>query len=198
MNNNPDLRVIKTKQNIKKAFLNQLEERGFEKITISSLTDEALVNRTTFYLHYKDKEDLMEKLREQFIYELKKYLQIEVKKIFQIISKDEGLKNHLYHYFEFLELHFRELNLLFFTRDNSSLFHHFKNSFQQEMIKILLEEVDLSVQDSSYIFSIVAGIQAAIIEEWILKENRESIVEITNITFRLIKNIPKFLLIENK
>ena len=54
-----DLRVRRTKQLIKTAFFELLEESGFEAVTVKQLTERAGINRGTFYSHYVDKFDLM-------------------------------------------------------------------------------------------------------------------------------------------
>ncbi|MBR2077198.1 MAG: TetR/AcrR family transcriptional regulator [Exiguobacterium sp.] len=56
-----DLRVIRTKKLIKDAFFSLIEEQGFEGVTVKQLTERAGINRGTFYSHYVDKFELMEK-----------------------------------------------------------------------------------------------------------------------------------------
>ena len=62
MTNNYDRRVIRTKKEIKETFISLLEEKNFEKISVRDLTERAGINRGTFYLHYLDKYDLLDKL----------------------------------------------------------------------------------------------------------------------------------------
>ena len=62
MTNNEDLRVKKTKKLIKDSFLKLLEEKGYSKVSVTDITNKAMINRNTFYLHYVDKEDLIDKL----------------------------------------------------------------------------------------------------------------------------------------
>ncbi|CAM3473194.1 MULTISPECIES: TetR/AcrR family transcriptional regulator [Saccharibacillus] len=57
-----DLRVIKTRKAIKTSFLNLIRSKGYDRMTVQDIADEATINRNTFYLHYLDKPDLMEKL----------------------------------------------------------------------------------------------------------------------------------------
>jgi len=65
-----DLRVIKTKKFIHDAFLKLMNEKGFEKITINDIAENAQVNRSTFYLHYTDKYNLLEEIVDCAIREL--------------------------------------------------------------------------------------------------------------------------------
>ena len=57
-----DLRVRRTKLAIKNAFLDLLEQKPLDDITIKEITEWAFCNRNTFYLHYEDKYDLLKKL----------------------------------------------------------------------------------------------------------------------------------------
>lgn len=60
-----DLRVIKTRKAIKEAFLKLIQEKGYERITIQDIANEALISKNTYYLHYLDKPDLMEQLMKE-------------------------------------------------------------------------------------------------------------------------------------
>lgn len=48
-----DLRIIRSKKMIKEAFINLVEEKGYENITIKDISDKAMINRKTFYSHYE-------------------------------------------------------------------------------------------------------------------------------------------------
>ena len=56
-----DLRVRRTHKLLWDALLTELSERTFEDISVSALCERAMVHRTTFYKHYADKYDLLEK-----------------------------------------------------------------------------------------------------------------------------------------
>ncbi|MFC0560504.1 TetR/AcrR family transcriptional regulator [Halalkalibacter alkalisediminis] len=66
-----DRRVVKTQQAIKKALLELMSEKNFDHITIQDISDRANVNRSTVYLHYLDKYDLLDKMIDEHINELK-------------------------------------------------------------------------------------------------------------------------------
>jgi AcrR family transcriptional regulator len=55
-----DRRIQRTKQLLRDSLMALIVERGaWDPITIQDITDHANVSRTTFYLHFRDKEDLM-------------------------------------------------------------------------------------------------------------------------------------------
>ena len=54
-----DLRVRRTRKLLQKAMLEAASEKGFAHVTVSDITERAMVNRATFYRHYEDKYDLL-------------------------------------------------------------------------------------------------------------------------------------------
>ncbi|MBI9046800.1 MAG: TetR/AcrR family transcriptional regulator [Anaerolineaceae bacterium] len=52
-------RRLRTREQIKQAGVKLLLEVGYDAISIQHITDEADLGRGTFYLHFKDKEDLV-------------------------------------------------------------------------------------------------------------------------------------------
>lgn len=57
-----DLRVTRTRRNIFEAFIQLVNKKEFDAITIQEIADEAMINRTTFYSHFQDKFDLADKV----------------------------------------------------------------------------------------------------------------------------------------
>ncbi|OKP98637.1 TetR/AcrR family transcriptional regulator [Paenibacillus sp. P46E] len=74
MNKKTDLRIIRSKHSIKKAFIELLTEKGYEGITIQDIADKAMISRNTFYLHYQNKPDLLNASMDELIEELKSTL----------------------------------------------------------------------------------------------------------------------------
>ena len=66
-NKKEDLRVRKTKDAIRRAFEEMICEMDFEQITVKELTDRAMINRKTFYLHYETLDDLLEELQQELV-----------------------------------------------------------------------------------------------------------------------------------
>ena len=56
-----DRRTRKTRKAISDAFWKLMQEKDFEDITINDITDAADIHRATFYLHYQDKYDWLDK-----------------------------------------------------------------------------------------------------------------------------------------
>ena len=56
-----DRRVRKTRRQLRECLITLLKEKKVQDITVRELTDMADLNRGTFYLHYKDVLDILEK-----------------------------------------------------------------------------------------------------------------------------------------
>lgn len=54
-----DRRSIRTRRQLWEALIALIQEKDYSEITIQEIADRADVNRVTFYLHYKDKHDLL-------------------------------------------------------------------------------------------------------------------------------------------
>ncbi len=65
-----DPRVVRTRQQLRAALVSLIEESGVDALTVQDITDRAELNRATFYLHYRDKQDLLEKSLRDAIDEL--------------------------------------------------------------------------------------------------------------------------------
>ena len=65
-----DRRVLRTRQALKDALNSLVLEKGYEAVTIEEITERANVGRTTFYLHYRDKEDLLMRSIEELVEDL--------------------------------------------------------------------------------------------------------------------------------
>ncbi|MFL5626870.1 MAG: TetR/AcrR family transcriptional regulator [Ktedonobacteraceae bacterium] len=62
-----DPRVKRTRQLLQQAFIELLQEKSFQAITVQDITERATVNRATFYAHYADKYALLDGyIREHF------------------------------------------------------------------------------------------------------------------------------------
>lgn len=63
--NDVDIRTIRTRQLILDSFKKLLNEKSFEAIRISDITNEAMINRATFYNYFTDKYQLLDTLTEE-------------------------------------------------------------------------------------------------------------------------------------
>ena len=54
-----DRRVRRTRELLRGALLALIQEKGYDRITVQDILDRADVGRSTFYAHYRDKDELL-------------------------------------------------------------------------------------------------------------------------------------------
>lgn len=184
--NQIDLRVIKTKQAIKNALYELIQNSGFGSITVKVLAEKAKINRGTFYLHYENIEHLIGEYYDDFIVKMYDLFDksIEEHRNSVIVSDSAGSTTTLM------------INMLQFIKENRNIFnllwlngyHH----FNRKKIKIffvdilfnheaaLLKTKNLPVPKSFY-FSYVFSSFMGIIAEWINNNCLEPIEDIAKI-----------------
>ncbi|MCJ8012388.1 TetR/AcrR family transcriptional regulator [Paenibacillus sp. KQZ6P-2] len=104
-------RVLKTKISLMNALLDLMSEKKYESITVRDIVQKAGINRSTFYLHFLDKEDLKEqnsnfildKLREAIQYPSFNFEEAirDYEERQQPISSLLAIFRHIQEYFEF-------------------------------------------------------------------------------------------------
>ena len=68
-----DPRVKRTRNLILRSFESLLAEKGFETISVQDVTENAEVNRATFYAHFHDKYELLDySISQMFVSEIEK------------------------------------------------------------------------------------------------------------------------------
>jgi AcrR family transcriptional regulator len=65
-----DPRILRTRQLLKDALIELLQEMDIDKISVNRLAERATINRVTFYLHYRDIPDMLEKMANDMIEEI--------------------------------------------------------------------------------------------------------------------------------
>lgn len=68
--NKEDRRVRRTRRLLKQGLAELMQEKEFKNITVKDITDRMDLNRGTFYLHYRDTYDLLEKMENEVLEEL--------------------------------------------------------------------------------------------------------------------------------
>ncbi|AVV58362.1 TetR/AcrR family transcriptional regulator [Paenibacillus glucanolyticus] len=120
-----DRRSLRSQESIKGAFIALLAEKSFDEITIQDIADKANVGRRTIYLHYLDKYDLLDRLIEEYISELRRLCQS---------SSDLSFVDAMRIWFEFFEQNYSFFATILASKGASS--------FRSGFIKLVSEELE--------------------------------------------------------
>ncbi len=69
-----DPRVVRTRQMLRDALTALILEKGYDAVSVQDIADRAGLRRATFYLHYKDKEELLLRTLHDTFEELKQQM----------------------------------------------------------------------------------------------------------------------------
>lgn len=126
-----DRRILKTQEALKKAVIELMSQKSFDDITIQDISNMANVSRGTIYLHYVDKFDLLDKLMETHIHELREICESAS----ELDYKDANLP-----WFEYLEHNY----LFFSTMLSSKGAPSFRSRFVEFLVEEFRDEVDIT------------------------------------------------------
>lgn len=160
-----DRRVLKSQEAIKNALIELMLEKNFDQITIQDISDRANVGRRTIYHHYMDKYDLLDKLIEEHIHELKKLCEA---------ATDMNFKEGNLIWFQYFES-----NYLFFSTMLSS---KGAPTFRSRFLEFVIEELKADV-------NIAEGINQGLSENVVLTFFGSAIVGIVEAYF--MRGIPE-------
>ena len=98
-----DRRVQYTRMVLRDSLVKLLHEQPIDKISVKALCEAADINRSTFYNHYKDQYDMLQKIQEEVLEDLDEYMSAYnfrgseadllriMKRIFAYISENAAL-----------------------------------------------------------------------------------------------------------
>ncbi|MGN0686876.1 MAG: TetR/AcrR family transcriptional regulator [Oscillospiraceae bacterium] len=101
-----DLRISRTKNAIKTAFLELRSKKAIERITVTELTRLANINKATFYLHYSDIYALSDEIENSVIDDILMDLKVQDKFF-------DAPKQYANEIFNAVVAHSEQLNMIF-------------------------------------------------------------------------------------
>ena len=168
-----------TKQLLKNALLELMQEKPVTRISIRELCEQADLNRTTFYLHYTDQMDLLRHIEREILEQTEEAM--------QNIHTDlhtTALVSAFLSYVRENDLTFRTL----LGRDDSESFRRdFVREIRLVMAPNLPEYGDR--RETEYVLSFMMYGCLYIIIEWMEKGYEEKPEEIAALIYRLCENI---------
>lgn len=130
MEKKTDLRIIKSKNAIKNAFLDLMEEKGYANITITDIAKKAMINRKTFYIHFETKEALYNSISN----ELLSILSPTLNKLQNLEGKEQRqyVINMLLHFKEHKDI----FNILVKDKTNPDFLNKLKEKLKYDLFSI--------------------------------------------------------------
>lgn len=190
---NTDLRVIRTKTSIRNALTELIEEKGFEAITVKDITVKAEINRGTFYLHYQDKYDLMDKCQQEIMYQMSNIAKTILSK--GVLDSETAFSLAI-SLFEYLSQNADFMKAVLGPKGDLS----FQIKIKEFMRKTLFEDSEQNsfikqgalLVPGEYLTSYIVSAHLGVIQQWLQHGGKESPQEMAPILSTMTYNGPLF------
>lgn len=183
---------FQTKKKIQQSFLSILKGKEFTKISIKDITDSACINRGTFYLHYLDKYDLLEKVEEELLEGLRIHIatidsEYKVEMVEQLQVAGFSME-----VFRYIEQHVDQFIVLL-SKYNTSGFHlrlknFFIEQFEENYHSSEMSSIDPTIP-TDYLSAFAASAILGLIEQWLSHQQRETPEEVAELYLKILNFI---------
>ncbi len=183
-----DRRISRTKYVIRQAWVSLIEEKGLDALSVKDITTRANINRGTFYLHYKDKLDLLDQTLREIARDLEN-IALEMNDLssdeFRNTTMVSAIIIRLFRYFN---ANAPLIKALLPVKGPNSLQYAIKemmwrNIFENDKAKHIKQENMLVPKE--YLVSYIISAHIGVIQKWLEKGVRETPEEMAEILFNL-------------
>jgi len=130
-----DPRVIRTRHLLQDALVELVSEKNLANLTIQDVTDEAGINRTTFYLHYSGLHELLEDCTRELFSQMRN--EIYANKPWNIQQDATGLEPFVESVFRHLEKHEKFYRAMLGKQGDP----FFRGLFQELLSELIFEPI---------------------------------------------------------
>ena len=186
-----DRRLVKTKRALSAAFLELMEECGYDGFTINELCERADVNRGTFYNHYRDKDAVLNALEAEFFDGLQgfeeKLLSVSMAQVALCNARKKPLPL-LVDLFDYLREQGDYLHAVLGDGGDPGFDAYMRDTICTEFVKSILHERYRNSDDPfvSYYIAFFASAYMGVITKWVETGMKESSQEMARIAMRLL------------
>jgi len=185
-----DRRVQRTLQSLRTALFELIKEKEYDEISIEEITTRANVGRTTFYLHFKDKDDLLMEEFSTTIYERVQSLSEIPFSVWLPVSEDDKENNKplqpLLLVFQHIHDHSELYYLLLKSANSNRIVERIRKVSTDAIIKFVENKMEtdpipvLSEVPIEFFAAFFSGALISIANWWIGEDMRHTPEEVTD------------------
>ncbi|MFJ8236093.1 TetR/AcrR family transcriptional regulator [Ureibacillus sp. NPDC094379] len=191
-NNSPQ--VLRTKNFLKKAFIEMVHQKGFNAVTVTDIVDYAQYNRTTFYVYYQNIYELVEELMDEMFeaiqyYSMSKYQSDSRVQVKELTTNSFELLYYIYDHRDYFTLLLLEDTLPHIHKQlPEAIFNLLKNKFD---IQYGVSSVDDHAQKRYMAYG-----TAGLIMDWIAQDFNVTPGEMTERLIRILNSFAQGFVIK--
>jgi AcrR family transcriptional regulator len=183
-----EMKVAKTRELLRTTLLDLIEEKGFDSISVRDITLKAGLNRGTFYLHYRDKHDLIEKTQNELLKGLhEKLKQLKPSEFDKYYSKDMMYPPILQLFYYLME-NKRFIKIMISSNGDPAFPKKMKEYIKESFYEKLNMIKDQNIIDirHEYTTAFISSAFVGLIEQWIEKDEQNTPEEMALMHMRML------------
>lgn len=157
----PDRRVLRTRKRLLDGLTDLLKEKDIKDISVKELADHADINRCTFYLHYKDVYDMLEKIEMELVDDFNSMLDSCIES-----TPTTDPYPFLYAFFTYANEHRETLSVLLGQHGDLAFINYMKKIVQDRM-HFIWEKNEYRTDNFEYYSSFIISGCLGLLEKWI-------------------------------
>lgn len=179
-----DRRVRKTKAQLKEGLARLMQKKSINEITVKELVDEVDINRSTFYLHYADIYQMLQKIEEDAMEDI-----MQVMKDYPIDPGNrEGAFPFMVQFFNILGSN-RDLCLaLLGPNGDMSFVQRIEDLIAGTFLKYLPKEIRKDELNIKFTYAYCVNGCVGIIKSWLSESQELSAEDMATLTYKLVEN----------
>ena len=181
----------KTKQLIQHSFLQLLEQKSFDSITVGEISKAANINRGTFYLHYLDKYDLLDNIEKQMFEDLGNHID-KLQANYSSTQTFEKDQEHLAaSLFNSIQAQAPLLKVFLNNHGRAGFHYRFRDTFSKKVRMNLQQNKAFSNLNFSidYFLAFITSAFLGLIEQWVQNDLDKTPEEMTSLYIDIIRFI---------
>lgn len=193
MSDKQDLRVKKTKRAILQALLELVKEDSFSRISIRDLCERAEINRGTFYLHYQDKFDLLERTEDELLEGVRLIVTQRLSgNLTEMVSRQEVLHGFGMELLTYVDSHAEIFEMLLLNSVSTTFEMKLKNLIRENFMRLRGKAFDAKkgAVPVEYLMAYVTSGHVGLLQQWLSTGRQEKPEQVAGMLVKIMVDGP--------
>lgn len=177
-----DRRVRKTRKQLREGLARLLETKSIRDIKVKELVEEVDINRSTFYLHYSDIYDMLEKIEEELFQEIQDAMQTHP------ISADAHSLDFIRQMFQIMEDNRAICKALCGPNGDMAFVSRMEDVVGSEAVQVIEPLFKIEKKQLRYSYAYCLNGCVGLIKMWLLNDGRETPEQMADILYHMVSN----------
>lgn len=177
-----DRRVRKTRKQLREGLARLLEKKSIRDIKVKELVEEVDINRSTFYLHYSDIYDMLEKIEEELFEEIQTAMKNHP------ISADAQSQAFIRQIFQIMDDNRAICKALCGPNGDMAFVTRMEDVVGSEAVQVIEPLFKIEKKQLRYSYAYCLNGCVGLIKMWLLNDGKETPEQMADIMYHMVSN----------